>query len=260
MTNSVTFGKFRKFVYDVLNFESDQLSKNYKWNSSGVKETIDFRHNLHEILMYSTNDVHRRTCLQAFVKYWGGSPVKLDTISNYMDTDSIYRRLNDNTESFIPTATKALSLWDPKSKFIYDSRVAIALNFLWKLCPETKTERCPYPILKPRPRKGSNGWIELFHGLEYNCVGDADTGKYLGFYDLYLQLILELAECHEESDPEKIEMSLFVLGGKLFKVSAKQFDELKKLLYSDSDRKNKISELKTILYADKKVEMNKTIY
>lgn len=243
--------EFRSFVGEVLDSDFDQwLLEGYKWKGRGAQETIDFRFNLHEILMQAANDVHRRTCLEVFVKYWGGAAVKLDTISKYMDSDLICRRLNDNKESLVPTATKALSLWDPKSKFIYDSRVAIALNLLWKLCPGTKTERCPYPILKPRLGEGSNRWIELFHGSEYKCVRATDAGKYIDFYDLYLWLILELAKCHKQNDPEKIEMSLFVLGGKLFKADDEQFYKLKKLLFSDSDWNNGISELKKILYAN----------
>ena len=209
------FSKFESFLSKKLNGKFQALLDDYDWplktKVKDANETIKYRLQLSSKLKRCKGE-RRKIILKKYLNSWGGMHLSDKTIRAYVDSLSgkgnKLRLLNDGAG--ISSKSKALSLWSPHKYFIYDSYVAIALNYYWFTCKDTKEHPCPFPTCESR-RPETQIVNYCLNSLKSSSKEPKD------FYsELYLPLIKSLAEkLGETKNPEKLEMTLFVKGRKI---------------------------------------------
>ena len=167
----------------------------------------DLRNALDRIDDPASNEIIHQSVSQ--ILYWGritnGNLVTdyTDAIQevkreNITDIDSLLRIVGATANQRIASWTKILAAYEPGEFFIYDSRVAIALSFIfWKLGLP-----CFWQIPPPREKNiniqtatALKRWKNAaYRTLEERCNRTSYKAKHSICYCLYLQLLKKMAE------------------------------------------------------------------
>lgn len=204
--------KFELFLFKELEENFQGLVNQYVWpvkNGKDANKTIDDRLKRSSKFNHCT-EKDRRKILKEYLNSWGRMHLSDETIKAYVNCviDNANKLEYLANRGGISSKSKALSLYKPKEYFIYDSYVAIALNYFWLICKDTKKCPCPFPTCQSRRRV-----VQIVD----NYFNSFPKFSQKDFYSAsYIPLIKSLAEkLGEKGSPEKVEMALFVKGRKI---------------------------------------------
>ena len=214
--------KFELFLFKELEENFQGLVNQYIWpvkNGKDANKTIADRLKRSSKFNHCTAKDRQQKILKEYLNIWGGMHLSDKTINAYvkcLDNANKLESLADR--GGISSKSKALSLFKPKEYFIYDSYVAIALNYFWLICKDTKKCPCPFPTCQSRRRVVQ---IVEHHFNSYPKSSQTD------FYSAsYIPLIkTKEKKLGEKGSPEKVEMALFVKGRKIIEEIEPKIDE-----------------------------------
>lgn len=218
------------FNKDFLDFVNQNIHKveNYKWKKINLKgapcciELNDYdndykqnkilRSTLNKSLLQNYTEENKYLFFKWYIANWGGvRSNKEETLKLY--AKSSIENLIALKKKGIASWSKALSIVDPKRYFIYDARVASALNSI-QIIHNFKNP-IYFPELGSRNTviSGESKKIKAYNKRK----NDLKKWKKLGlsnFYNFYLDLLKTTAEKLKDKkiDPEDIEMLLFSLS------------------------------------------------
>lgn len=219
--------EFAKELNDILTKEDNKKSLRYQWRRlSKMELPVDISLETRSILqkiscnkdeeadqlvkfriqfserwnaLPSSKNEERKSMLRWVVRTWGGirrlSDGKLSDFITMIENQSL---CDDN--KLISSKSKCWSFVDPENRFVYDSRVALALNTVIL----KKFNDCEWQFFMPNGR--SNAFREF--------VSNWSKKPNIITYDTYCELIKHIAELQnlKPEDRQRIELQLFMMG------------------------------------------------
>jgi len=157
--------------------------------------TVRLFHKFHDALISAAGDRDQvLKIIELIVREWGGirnnKPATLAAYADHLITGNLKKLF---VTSGISSKSKILAAWDPEQYFIYDSRVAIALQKLY-------SEKYKFHI--PNPKIGENRKIQIKRLIGELKQSRGERVDYLGFCE----------GLRNTGHGSQLEKKLFILG------------------------------------------------